>query len=135
MTSAALALQEAVFARLAGYAPLVAALGAPRVYDDAPQPANFPYVTFGQSTVRDAEASTDPGDEHLFTLHVWSRARGRRETHVIADTIRAALHDTALTLRDHRLVNLRHEFTDARRESDGDTVHGIVRFRAVTEPV
>jgi hypothetical protein len=49
--------------------------------------------------------------------------------------LKIALHDAALTLSGHRLVNLRHELSEARRESDGDTYHGIVRFRAVTEPL
>jgi hypothetical protein len=45
-----------------------------------------------------------------------------------------ALHDRDLALEGHRLVNLRHELSEARREPDGDTYHGIVRYRAVTEP-
>ncbi len=45
----------------------------------------------------------------------------------------AALHDQDLTLAGHRLINLRHEFSEARRDSDGETFHGIARFRAVTE--
>jgi hypothetical protein len=43
------------------------------------------------------------------------------------------LHDQDLTLSGHRLVNLRHESSEARRDSDGETFHGIARFRAVTE--
>jgi hypothetical protein len=39
-----------------------------------------------------------------------------------------------VTLVDHELVNLRHEFSEARPDPDGDTFHGIVRYRAVTEP-
>ena len=48
---------------------------------------------------------------------------------------RAALHGQPLTLDGHRLINLRHEFSEARRTPDGDTYQGIARFRAVTEPV
>jgi hypothetical protein len=33
-----------------------------------------------------------------------------------------------------RLVNLRHEFSEVRRDADGETSRGLVRFRAVTEP-
>ena len=47
---------------------------------------------------------------------------------------RAALHDQPIAVADHRLVNLRHEFSEARRDADGETYHGIVRYRAVTEP-
>ncbi|WP_425283503.1 hypothetical protein [Methyloceanibacter superfactus] len=33
------------------------------------------------------------------------------------------------------MVNLRHEYTEARLDADGETLHGIVRYRAVTEPM
>jgi len=46
---------------------------------------------------------------------------------------RDALHDQALALTGHRLINLRHEYSEVRRDNDGETFHGIVRFRAVTE--
>ncbi len=45
------------------------------------------------------------------------------------------LHDAPLTMTGFRLINLRHEFLEVRRESDGETARGIVRFRAATEPV
>ena len=135
MASAGWALQQAVFAALTNDAPLLALLGGPRIWDDVPARAEFPYVTFAQSGERDWSAGSDDGREHSVVLHVWSRAGGRREAHEIMGAVRAALHDAALTLPGHRLVNLRHESSDARRDADGETTHGIVRFRAVTEPV
>jgi hypothetical protein len=134
MPSASWALQQAIFARLTADAALTALLGAPRIYDDVPQGADFPYLTFGQSIVRDWSTGSEDGNEHILTLHVWSQARGKKEAHEIMDALRAALHAEALTLAGHRLVNLRHEHCEARRDPDGDTVHGIARFRAVTEP-
>jgi hypothetical protein len=133
MSSSGLALQRAIFAKLSSDSALIAALGAPRIYDDVPPRAKFPFLTFGQSTERDWSTGTDTGNEHLVTLHVWSRARGRSEAETAIAAAREALHDQALTLDGHRLINLRHEFSEARRDSDGETFHGIVRFRAVTE--
>jgi hypothetical protein len=133
MSSAGFALQKAIFEKLSGDASTLAALGGPRIYDDAPARTEFPFVTFGQSTERDWSTGSDEGYEHLVTLHVWSRARGRRETEIVIAAARAALHDQDLTLAGHRLINLRHEFSEARRDSDGETFHGIARFRAVTE--
>jgi hypothetical protein len=133
MSSSGLALQRAIFAKLSSDAALIGALGAPRIYDDVPPRAEFPFLTFGQSTERDWSTGTDTGNEHLVTLHVWSRARGRGEAETAIAAAREALHDQALTLDGHRLINLRHEFSEARRDSDGETFHGIVRFRAVTE--
>ena len=84
---------------------------------------------------RDWSTSTDTGDEHTVTLHAWSRGKGRRETFSILGAIQAALHDQTLVLDGHRLINLRHDFSDARRDPDGETLHGIARFRAITEPL
>ena len=128
------ALQKAIHARLSGDAGLLALLGSARIFDETPQRAELPYVTFGQSSMRDFSTATEAGHEHLLTINVWSRAAGRKEAHAIMLAIRNALHDAVLTLQDHRLVNLRHEFSEARREDDGDTIHGLIRFRAVTEP-
>jgi hypothetical protein len=134
MPSASWALQQSVFTRLTGDAPLLALLGAPRLYDDVPQRADFPYLTFGQTLARDWSTGTEDGNEHIFTLHVWSQARGKKEAHEIMGALRTALHDQSLTLPGHRLINLRHEHSEARRDPDGETIHGIVRYRATTEP-
>jgi hypothetical protein len=134
MPSASWSLQKSIYAVLAVDGPLLALLGAPRIFDDVPQRAEFPYVTLGQSVVRDWSTGGGPGEEHLVTLHVWSRAEGRREVHEIMGAIRAALHDQALALEGHHLVNLRYELSESRREPDGETCHGIVRLRAATEP-
>ena len=75
MPSAAWSLQKAVFAALAADAPLVALLGAARIYDDVPQASDFPYLTFGQSTARDWSTASDDGTEHTITLNIWSQAK------------------------------------------------------------
>jgi len=134
MPSSSWALQKSVYETLAGDAGVTALLGSGRILDGAPQRSAMPYLTIGQSIVRDWSTGTEAGDEHILTLHVWSRAEGRRETHEIMQALRNALHERALALEGHRLVNLRHELSEARRESDGETYHGIVRLRAVTEP-
>ncbi len=133
MASASWALQQAVFARLTSDGALTELLGGARVYDDVPVRVAFPYVTFAQGSERDWSAGHEAGAEHAVVLHVWSRASGRKEALAIIEALRAALHDAVLTLTDHRLVNLRHETSDVRRETDGETYQGIVRFRAVTE--
>ena len=133
MTSAALALQKAVYAALVADDSVGALIGD-RIYDGAPRNAVFPYVTIGNATVSDWSTSSEDGAEHRLTLDVWSRAHGKSECHAIAEAIRAALHDAALALDGHALVNLRFEGADIARDPDGITLHGRLRFRAVTEP-
>lgn len=133
MSSAGWALQRAIFTHLTSDAGVLAVLGGPHVHDDVPRGTQPPYVTIGQITSRDWSTGTDAGQEHTLTLQVWSRAGGRRQVQAAMGAVGAALHDAALTLVDHRLVNLRMESAEARRDSDGDTYHGVMRFRAVTE--
>lgn len=135
MASSAWEMQKAIFASLIADTALTDLLGGPRVYDDVPRGAELPYITFGQSTVRDWSTGTDTGHEHLFTLHVWTRVNGERIAHQIMSAVCDRLHDAALTLAGFKLVNLRHEFSDSFRDGDGETIHGVVRYRAVTEPI
>ena len=128
------ALQRGVYQALAGSLELTTLLGGDRVYDDAPQAAASPFITLGQSVIRDWSTGTEDGAEHSLTLHVWSRSGGKKQALEIIEAIKAVLHDQPLMLPDHHLVNLRHELSEARLDPDGDTFHGIVRYRAVTEP-
>jgi len=133
MTAPAFALQKAVYAALIGNATAATLIGD-RIYDAAPRAAAFPYVSFGDGSLRDWSTGTEDGTEHRLVLHAWSRERGKRETWVIVGALKDALHDQALDLDGHALVNLRFEFADAALDPDGITWHGVVRFRAVTEP-
>ena len=128
------ALQRGVYQALAGSLDLTTLLGGVRVYDDTPQSAPYPFITLGQSVVRDWSTGTEDGAEHDLTLHVWSRSGGKKQVQEIIEAIKLVLHDRPLALPDHHLVNLRYELSEARLDPDGDTFHGIVRYRAVTEP-
>lgn len=133
MTHPALALQKAVFAALVADAGVGAAIGD-RIFDAAPRSAVFPYATFGDARVGDWSTGTEDGAEHRLVLHVWSREPGKAVCWAILEAIRSALHDAALDLDGHALVNLRFEAADVGQDRDGITWHGVARFRAVTEP-
>ena len=135
MTAASWALQRSIYQALTGSSELTSLLGGDRIYSDAPPAAQFPFITLGQTVNLDWSTGTEDGTEHSLTLHVWSRAGSANEVHEILEVIRMVLHNQALALEDHDLVNLRHEFMEARLDPDGETMHGIVRYRAVTEPM
>lgn len=135
MAGATWALQSAIHQRLTGDAGVTALLGGPHVWDHVPRGAAHPFVTIGVSTERDWSTGDDTGAEHILTLNIWSRAPGRREADSIAAAVRHALHDQALTLTGFRLVNLRHELTEVRRDVPAEMYRGTVRLRAVTEPI
>lgn len=135
MTAASWALQRSIYETLTGSAELTSRLGGEGIYSSPPPAAEFPFITIGQSVTRDWSTGTEDGSEHSVTLHIWSRADSALEVHEITEIVRNLLNDQALALDSHHLINLRHEFSQARIDPDGETLHGIVRYRAVTEPV
>jgi hypothetical protein len=123
MTLASAELQRAVFERLtqAGL----------RVFDGVPVGSPLPYVSFGRASAVDWSTSTEKGEEHLFSLHVW--ARGRKAAQEMAGSVKAALDGVGPVLGACRLADLR--FVQAEfRDADGLGLReGILRFRALIE--
>jgi hypothetical protein len=133
--SAALELQKAVIARLSSDMVLVAQLGGAKIFDHPAANAKLPYVTLGQTASYDWSTASEDGREHLLTVHVWSRAGGRIETHTIMEAVRLRLSDMTQDLVTHRLVLLMLEFEDVRFDVSEDGYHGMLRYRALTEAV
>jgi hypothetical protein len=132
--SSSFALQTSITEALTGDPAVVGLLGGAKVFDHVPRNAAFPFVTFGQSLARDYATALGEAEEHILTLHVWSEGGRREEAYDLIAAVRRVLHDAPLSLADHKLVNLRQEFSDARREPERESWHGIIRYRAVTEP-
>ncbi|MDQ6436885.1 DUF3168 domain-containing protein [Mesorhizobium sp. LHD-90] len=133
MTKSAAELQKSIFAALGGDAALTSLLGAGKIHDLAPGHVAFPYITFGRTSVFDWSTGTESGDEHLFTLHVWSTAKGKKETLAIMERAKTLLHDAPLELVGYHLVSLRLEFSEVRFDEDASVHHGLMRFRALIE--
>ena len=132
MIAAAADLQKAIFAALAADSALTVLLGGAKVFDQAPANVRFPYVTFGMTGIYDWSTATERGAEQLFTLHVWSKSQGKKETLDIMEAIRARLGEP-LPLETHRLVALRLDYSEARYDEDLLIHHGLLRFRAMIE--
>jgi hypothetical protein len=135
MASPAVDLQKAVHGLLTADAALVAKLGGQKVFDATPPNAAFPYVSFGRTSIYDWSTGTESGTEQLFTIHVWSKAKGKTETLEIMETIRQLIDAAPPELDEHALVNLQLEFAEVRFDDDISVHHGLLRFRAVMEPV
>ncbi|CAN5340180.1 hypothetical protein BH09PSE2_BH09PSE2_03450 [soil metagenome] len=130
------ALIATLIAHLCAAPALNADLGdPPRVYDEPPDRPTYPYLSIGraQSTPRGGDASE--GVEQVLTLTVVSRYGGTEEAHRIKDALRTLLDDARLTLNGHRLVSLQVRFADVFRASDWRSIYGVIRLRAVTEPL
>jgi hypothetical protein len=133
MTQSAAELQKAIFAALGGDGALVALLDGDKIHDYAPAHVAFPYITFGRTSVFDWSTGTESGDEQLFTLHIWSKAQGKKETLAIMERVKALLHDAPLELMGYHLVSIRLEFSEARFDEELSVHHGLMRFRALVE--
>ena len=82
--SSHVALRAAIHAALVADTALAAALGGTKIYDVPPRDAAFPYVTLGEARIVDASVDDGATQEHLLTLHAWSRQGGHKEAHAIA---------------------------------------------------
>ena len=134
MSSASLALQQAIFAALSANADLKALIGdPPRLFDFVPRDSAFPYVVIGDGTETNWSTATETGSEHAVAINAWSRATGHKEAKEIAEIVRAALDNAALSLTGFMLVGIRHLATDFARQPDGQTWRATLRFRAVME--
>ena len=126
MADPSVALQEALFARLA------AEVSCP-VYDGAPLDSPMPYVSIDREI--SANASPISGrkrEQRLVYLSVWSDAHGQAEVKRILGEVVASLDERRLPLTVGRAVSVRVEQADAQRDADGVTYQGSVTVRVIT---
>jgi hypothetical protein len=128
-----IALCKAIRARLSADSALVAALGAAKIYDEAPRGAAAPYVLLSEAKLRDWSTSDSGGAEQLLTITVVSIERGTAEALTLGDRIVARLDEAPLGLEGHVLIDLRHQGSETRREQNGRFARVDLRFRATTE--
>lgn len=133
MNPAALDLQAAVAALLSADADLLTLLGGPRIHDGPPRGTAFPFVSIGESGQSDWSDGSTAGGAIRLTLHVWSRAAGKREAWSILGLLMRLLHEAELPLSDHTLIQLRAELAEVRTDPDGLTEHGVLRLEALVE--
>ena len=130
------ALVGAVFAHLRADAALTDLLGSPpRIYDEPPPDPQHPFLTLGRSQAKPWGGVAGEGVEHALTLTVVSRFGGAEEARALTALVRAGVDDAALSLDGHRLVSLRVTFADVFRAADWRSTYGVMRLRAVTEPL
>jgi Protein of unknown function (DUF3168) len=126
------ALQVAIYdlLRLAGIA-------GGRVHDQLAVPPNvtFPYVQFGATEARRADAVGIDGTDELLPLHIWDRGnetggqRGIKQVSETADRIHTLLHGQQIYVegRDIAFCSVQ-DFTPL-PEADPLTAHGVLTLR------
>jgi hypothetical protein len=124
-------LRQSINQALKASSDLTALLGGVRIYDRPPEPAGFPFITLGQSPLRDWSAGSEEGSEQRLTVHVWSPFGGKKHMQDVIKAVRTSLNDWPLASGRER-ITLNHEFSEARLDPEDDSFHGIVRYRAST---
>ena len=118
--------QKALYDALVG-SPVAALVTG--IYDHVDQGTAFPYVVIGEDAAGEWDTDTEVGSDSLLTIHVWSREKGRLQTKEIQEGIYNALHRAELTIVDAIFYSLDWQFSDSFLDSDGETRHGVMRFR------
>ncbi len=126
-------LRQSINQALKASSDLTALLGGVRIYDRPPEPAGFPFITLGQSPLRDWSAGSEEGSEQRLTVHVWSPFGGKKHMQDVIKAVRTSLNDWPLASGRERIL-LSHEFSEARLDPEDDSFHGIVRYRATSAP-
>lgn len=128
---ASLALQKAVIAALRADAGVAALVGA-KVYDEPPHGVTPPYVRYGTDNLAPLRMSGDCVDEDIaFSVEVHSRpVAGRVEAKRIAQAVREALDDQALTVTGFTLEWLQYTTQSITRAADGETYIAVIAFEA-----
>lgn len=127
MTAALWPLQQAVYAKLTGHAPLMALVSG--VYDEVPEQVAHPYVSIGSITENVDDAHNQRGLEASVVLHVWSKYRGFKEAAGILAALDAALDRQPLTVAGFRDVSIAHQQHTQLRDPDPDIRHINVSYR------
>ncbi|PZQ99747.1 MAG: DUF3168 domain-containing protein [Cereibacter sphaeroides] len=125
----AVALQEAVFARLAQ----VPELARVAVVDALPNGMAGTFVLIGGEEVIDRSDQTGRGAEHRFVVSVVSDATGFQSAKMLGVAISDALADAPLVLNRGRLVGLWFQRAVARRLDEGRVRRIDLTFRARVE--
>lgn len=130
------ALQQALLTKLKASADLAVLLGnPPRVYDEPPADLVYPYVSLGRNETRPWGGLDGEGLEHVLSLTVISVFGGSEEAKAVMALVRLILDGAALSLDGHRLINLRVTYADLFKAADWRSTYGVLRLRAVTEPL
>lgn len=111
------------------YEILSQGLGIP-VYDYVTPGATMPYAEIGDDLLTDLSDKTGDLWSIVYTIHLWSAARGRKEVRNLTMKTRDLLHNVDLGVPGSSLI-LRCQQIQTFRDADGTTAHGVVTMRCL----
>lgn len=123
------ALQEAIYARLTGDAPLMALISG--VFDEVTTSVRMPYVVLTDVHEQSSEAHDRSGVDASVVIDVWSVYRGYLEAATIASNVNRLLHRpaTPLAVTGFAHVSIANETHQFMRDPDPDLRRCTTRYR------
>jgi len=128
--SYAAALQTAIFARLDAELSVQVVAYHEQVADAA-RDDKFPVVLIGDDSFTQNNSDDRRGFSATVTVHTFTRERGYAEVKLIQGQIYDALDRFALSVLGYGVTMIDQEYSEATREADNLTVHGVQRFRVL----
>jgi|GEM_PF-432372 len=123
-------LHQALYDRLSSDSTLMNQITG--VYDYVPEQTLLPYISIGEGTVSNYAAKDFTGQEHVINLHLWSAEKGGSEIRNLSEVVHDLVNRQPLTLTGHDHLSMDFEFFEQFFDADGETRHGVMRFRART---
>jgi hypothetical protein len=135
MLDPSLPLQTAIFAALSAPGVLPAVVGG-RLYDEAPQNAQTPYVSLGDCQVLADKAGCIDGSLCYPIIDIWSTYKGYAEAKTIAAAILAKLDDQPenLAVAGFSVTIFEIHNYMPLRDPDGITRRVNLTFRTLVQP-
>lgn len=127
--------QELVFAALDGK------LTGCTIFDTVPflpegaPSTSFPYCVIGNDTTGAWDTDDTRGAEISLTLHFWSRSKGMKQVKTLMDQAYGLLHRASLAKTGYSIIDCLFEFGEAMNDPDGQTKHGVQRYRMTIREV
>lgn len=90
---------------------------------------DFPYVTIGDVTNRAWDNDSTVGVEATATLHIWSKAAGKKEAKTLMGNIYSLLNRQPLAYAGYKVIDCLYEFSNVMDDPDNTTKHGVARYR------
>lgn len=137
IVDASVEVQKAAWKRLKHHSG-VATIVDGRVFDEVPtgkSAPSYPYLSFGPTQVIPDKAQEYDSADIVFQVDAWSDVVGMLEVKSLGAAVRAALDEEELEIPGFRLVSLLVEDVRYLTEPNGKTKHGVLVFRARTEPI
>ena len=123
------AAQELVFIALNGNLTSCTVFDtAPFLPEGAPS-TTFPYCVIGSDTVTAWDSDDTLGAEITVTLHFWSRANGMKQVKALMDQAYGLLNRATFTKTGYSIIDCLFEFSETMDDPDGQTKHGVQRYR------